>query len=220
MTSYKPYICIFLSLVLLLSGTALAQGDRSYTVACVGDSLTFGTGCRNPWQESWPALLDKAEGAIDLSVSNYGVYGQTVTNGLINSYSKTPACWASHSAGADVYLVMLGSNDLLLPFWRNTLPSAYRSLLKSYMELPQEPEVIVLLPPDLYFENFLRFTNDQIEELRQTELAIAEELGLFVIDLSLSQGNQAHYCLDGGHFSAEGYALFAEYIYEELCRLL
>ena len=222
MSLFKAFLCTLPAALVLFSGTALALQPQSetLTVACVGDSLTYGTGCGDRLTESWPAVLAQTDGPLDLDTLNFGVYGQTVTHNPFNGYTRTLSFRRSMSAEADVYLVMLGSNDLLLPNWRQTLPQAYRQLLQGYLSLPGAPEVIVLLPPDLYYENFLSYTNVQIEEVRSIEAAVAEELGLHVIDLSAVSGDMAGYCIDGGHYNAEGYAIFAEYIYDELCALL
>lgn len=222
MSFFKAFLCTLLAALVLFSGTALALQPKteSLTVACVGDSLTYGTGCRNRLAESWPSVLAQTEGPLDLETLNFGVYGQTVSSNPFRAYTRTLSFRQSMGSDADVYLVMLGSNDMLLPNWRQTLPDAYRQLLQGYLDLPQKPEVIVLLPPDLYYKNFLRYTNTEIEEVRRIEAAVAEELGLEIIDLSVVSGDMAEYCIDGGHYNAEGYAIFGEYIYEELCQLL
>lgn len=221
MTIFKRILCgLAAALFLGTAAWALQPDPMTLTVACVGDSLTYGTGADNRFTDSWPSVLAAAEGPLDLNTLNFGNYGRTVTDNRFLSYTNTLSFRQSMGANADVYLVMLGSNDLLLRGWEHTLPQAYRELLQGYMNLPQEPEVIVVLPPDLYYENFLRYTNTKIEDVRQIERSVAEELGLDVIDLSEISGNMADYCIDGGHYNSEGYALFGEYIYEQLCSLL
>lgn len=215
-------LLFFLAALVLFSSAALALTSEPETlsVACVGDSLTFGTGARNPFTDNWPAVLERTEGSLALDTMNFGVYGRTVSAHPLSGYTATRSYRQSMGAGADVYLVMLGSNDLLLPHWQKSFPKQYRELLEGYMALPQDPEVIVLLPPDLYYKNHLRFTNTLMEDLRAMEQSIAQELGLAVIDLSEISGDMGSYCVDGGHYSSEGYALFADYIYGRLCTLL
>lgn len=221
MTVFKRILCgLTAALFLATAAWALQPEPVSLTVACVGDSLTYGTGAANRFTDSWPSVLAAADGPLDLSTLNFGHYGRTVTDNRFLSYTNTLSYRQSMGAKADVYLIMLGSNDLLLWGWERSLPQAYRELLQSYMNLPQKPEVIVILPPDLYYENFLRYTNTKIEDVRRIERSIAEELGLDVIDLSAVSGDMESYCIDGGHYNSEGYAIFGEYIYEQLCTLL
>lgn len=221
MTVFKRILCGLLA-ALFLAGAAWALQPEplSLKVACVGDSLTYGTGAANRFTDSWPSVLAAAEGPLDLTTLNFGSYGRTVTPNRFLAYTNTRTYRQSLEADADVYLVMLGSNDLLLRGWERSLPQAYRTLLQSYINLPQKPEVIVILPPDLYYKNFLRYTNVKIDDLRQMERRIAEELGLDVIDLSEVSGDMEDYCIDGGHYNSEGYAIFGSYIYEQLCPLV
>lgn len=221
MSFFKRIVLIVLVL-LMFSGMALAFAAEPVTlkVACVGDSLTFGTGTDNPQTESWPSVLAAASGPLELETYNFGVYGRTVTNSPFFGYTNTASYYQSLNADADVYLVMLGSNDLLSFNWRETLPQQYRELLQTYMSLPQQPQVIVLLPPDMYYEDRYSYLNAAVYELRDLEESIARELGLDVIDLSEISGGMAEYCIDGGHYNSEGYDLFGSYIYEKLCLLL
>ncbi len=218
-------ILIFTCIAALLIPTAAfarqtKEEPRSYTVACIGDSLTFGTGSDEPGTQSWPAVLARESGDLALKTYNFGVYGSTVEMFTPWSYNDT-ACFAeSLRCDADVYLIMLGSNDTSSPAPGWTFDDAYRKMLDCYTNLPQDPTVVVLLPPDLYFHNYLSFTNEEIVRIRDSEREIAEQYGLNVIDLSAISGDMEQYCVDGGHYNSTGYAMFADYIYSELCSIL
>lgn len=224
MSPIRKILLLFIAAVLLISPVCFADATSEsvpYTVACVGDSLTLGIGSTEPRTESWPAVLQRSEGALELTTYNFGVYGTTVENGMPWSYTLTPSYRASLQCGADVYLILLGSNDSNSPTRDENFEAAYRELLEQYLALPQQPQVIVLLPPDMYFADgsFWRMSNENIVPLRETERSIAEEFDLPVIDLT-ELGSMEEYCVDGGHFSADGYALFAQFIYDGLCDIL
>ncbi len=224
MSPIRKILLLFIAAVLLISPVCLAAAPSEripYTVACVGDSLTLGIGSTEPRTESWPAVLQRSEGSLALTTYNFGVYGSTVETGMPWSYTYTPSYRASLQCDADVYLILLGSNDSNSPTRDENFEAAYRELLAQYLALPQQPQIIVLLPPDMYFEagSLWRMSNENIVPLRETERRIAEELRLPVIDLT-ELGSMEEYSVDGGHFSAEGYAIFAQFIYDGLCDIL
>ncbi len=224
MAIWKKILLLACAAALTVPTTAFARqvedDPRSYTVACIGDSLTFGTGSDEPGTQSWPSVLAQESGELSLKTYNFGVYGSTVEMFNPWSYNST-ACFAeSLRCDADVYLIMLGSNDTSSPAPDWTFEEAYRGMLECYTSLPQSPTVVVLLPPDLYFHNYLSFTNEEIVHIRDTERQIAAEFGLNVIDLSAISGDMEQYCVDGGHYNSTGYAMFADYIYSELCNIL
>lgn len=225
MFKLKRVLIFILAAAMLFSTAAFARQSIDepdhYTVACIGDSLTFGTGSSNPFRESWPSVLAEKTGALDLDTINYGVYGSTVEMYTPWSYNDTRCFAESLSSSADVFLVMLGSNDCNSPSPDWTFNEAYRRLLTAYIALPQEPTVVVILPPDMYYTSFpLSTSNESIDSIRAAERRIAAELGLDVIDLSGLSADMEEYCVDGGHYNSTGYAMFADYIYSELCDIL
>ncbi len=224
MSKWRRILIIFVSAAMLCATAALARPvfePEQHTVACIGDSLTFGTGSNEPGTESWPAVLARKTGKLDLDTLNFGVYGSTVEMFTPWSYNDTWSFVNSLNSDADVFLILLGSNDCNSPAPDWTFDEAYRYLLTTYMNLPQSPTVVVVLPPDMYFKSFpLSMSNDSIETIRETERRIAAEYGLDVIDLSAISGDMEQYCVDGGHYDSTGYAMFADYIYGELCAIL
>jgi len=223
MSSFRKILLIFIVAVFAVSTVSFAVSpteSAAYTVACVGDSLTIGTGSAEPWSDSYPARLMSEQGTLSLSTYSFGVYGSTVENDLPWSYTFTHCFRNSLRCDADVFLIMLGSNDVNSPTREQNFVNDYRTLLQYYCDLPQQPEVIVVLPPDLYFtQDFLQAANENISSVRETERSIAKELGLSVIDLSSLDELETH-CVDGGHFDTEGYAMIADYIYNRLTRIL
>ena len=207
-----------LAALLILSGVGVAAQGQEYRVACIGDSLTYGTGADNIETDSWPAVLASLPGFLRLETLNFGVYGSTVSQVEGKTYTDTTAYRDSLSCEADVYLVMLGSNDTLFPFLAGDFVTGYRELLQTYLDTGAR--VVVLLPPNMYYDGFFTFLDEDIYKVRAAERSVAEELGLEVIDLSSLSEELEDCCIDGGHFNSEGYAAFAEYIYRQLSHML
>ena len=209
-----------LLLVLVLLATTALADTPEYTVACMGDSLTFGLGAFDPATESWPAVLGELDGSVNFTTENYGAPGCTIQHVPELDYTWSDAYWDSLDSDADIFLVMLGSNDLMLWGWQKRLARDYQMLLQSYLDLPQSPRVIVVLPPALHYKNRYRFANREIYLLREMQEQVAEELGLDVISLADVSEDLERYCIDGGHYDSTAYAIFGEYIYDSLCELL
>jgi len=199
--------------------------EADYLVACVGDSLTFGLTAPNPNTQSYPSVMATlTDGGFTFATENYGRSGATVDPKddffQANPYVASPEYADSIRTQADIVLVMLATNDA---FWspnRDVFEENYTALLQSYIDLPQAPQVIVVLPPHTFFEMFGVSYNDNLAPLIDKEIAVAEALGLPVIDAySFNEGREELFT-DTIHFTVEGYSLLAGEIYSQLCGIL
>jgi lysophospholipase L1-like esterase len=129
-----------------------APAGAASRVACVGDSITAGSG--NSGVNVYPTALAGLLGAA-FEVKNFGDAGTTLIKmpGAGQSYWATPAFKASQSYAPDVVLVMLGTNDSKAANWRggnNTYEADYRALIAVYAALASKPKIYVLSPPPLF----------------------------------------------------------------------
>ena len=197
----------------------------TYTVCCAGDSLTFGMTADDPATQSYPSVMAKlTQGGIRFVTENYGLSGAAVDPKddffFANPYVASPEYAASIATQAEIVLLMLGTNDA---FWspnRDIFEENFTALLQTYIDLPQAPQVIVVLPPHTFFEMAGVNYDDYLEELIAKEKTVAENLGLPVIDARSFNEGQADMFVDGIHFTVDGYALLAETIYTQLCAIL
>ena len=86
-------------------------------IACVGDSITEGSGLGNPAVESYPARLQRLLGTHYL-VRNFGVSGRTLLKKGDYPYWKESAYRLSRDFAPDIVLIKLGSNDAKSFNWR------------------------------------------------------------------------------------------------------
>ena len=74
---------------LLIAGFVQRNAAKTYRVACIGDSITYGTGVLQTRDtDSYPALLQALSNGRYLA-ENYGAGGRTLLEGNKKSYSKT-----------------------------------------------------------------------------------------------------------------------------------
>ncbi|MBO6081457.1 MAG: hypothetical protein J6P46_00330 [Bacteroidales bacterium] len=114
-------------------------GEMAKRVACIGDSLTWGFTLRDPWRESYPALLQEMLGT-DFTVRNFGCNGASVRADSYSPYTDTAAFRSSLAWMPDIVLLMLGSNDCVPQEWD---PGAFRRdyerIVGSYCGLSARP---------------------------------------------------------------------------------
>ena len=195
--------------------------QRTCTVCCVGDSLTYGFAAGDPASQSYPAVLAGLEGkGIRFRTENYGLSGACVDPDDVLPYTASTEYAASLETKAEVVLVMLGTNDAFRSPNRDRLEESFAALLRGYLDLPQAPLVVVVLPPHVFIESYGVRYDDKLEEVAAVEARVAAQLGLPVIDArSFSEGREDLFA-DGVHFTSEGYALLAETICTQLCEIL
>ena len=194
-------------------------GEADYVIACVGDSLTYGMGTTNPEEQSYPALLTMKDGDYLFATERYGHSGATVDNGFL-AYTGTDEYRASLKTEADIVLLMLGTNDTMFSQNLATFPETYGALLDTYAGLDCQPRIIIMLPPHFFDVNTEEPADVNLEAVIGYEKEIAEARGIPTIDVYSFTENKPEWSADGVHFTPEGYALLADFVYGELCTIL
>jgi acyl-CoA thioesterase-1 len=124
-------------------GSTAAAADKPLQIVALGDSLTAGLGLAE--QDAFPAKLQRALAAkgIAVTISNAGVSGNTVSDGLARLDWSVPA-------GTDAVILELGANDAL----RGLDPALTRRALNDILSALAKRNIPVLLcgmlaPPNL-----------------------------------------------------------------------
>lgn len=190
-------------------------------VACVGDSITAG----GYWQNNLQGCLPTDR----YTVLGFGVSGTTgLYSGLDwnsatgafdvpKAYRKEQKYKDSLAAGADIVVVMLGTNDSKDYNWGQLEgdPTQYivdmTNLVRSYQQSEAQSTVLIALPPTA-FSSFARIDNTTIEkEIIPALRQVAANTGVAIIDTHAANANaQAHF-RDGVHPSdTEGKKVLAE----------
>ncbi len=155
-----------------LASMAGTGTKKPIEIACVGDSITWGSGAANATTDNWPKQLGEMLGS-NFVVRNYGVAGiQTVHiydqeipqmgpqggNNLQLENTRTDAWANSHVTQPDVVIVMLGTNDAgkvcgtnlsdeVKAAAKQTYKEAMKALVRSYQALPSSPAVVIATSP-------------------------------------------------------------------------
>ena len=181
----------------LLSYNRSVLGDGLIRVACVGDSITEGSG----YPETLQALLGG-----DFKVGNFGVSGSSVlsTSGL--PYMNQSEFSEAQDFKPSIVVVMMGTNDAKENVTESTttFQADYRQLVNAYMTLESSPDVWLVKPPPI-FENTLDLNSTHLEQhILPCIENVASELDLPTIDLNTAFTGYPQYFLDGVHPSSDG----------------
>lgn len=186
---------------------------RKVKVACVGDSITAGSGA-SAAGNNYVSQLQKQLGT-HYTVQNFGNSGKTLlAEGADNSgYTKTDTYTNSKAFEPDVVTIMLGTNDSKDATW-NAYGDKYeqelRELVQTYRDLPSHPLVILATSPTAYNRNWN--INDAVVsgKIAPIQRKVAAEMGCPLIDANAATKNAADKFADGIHPNDAGHALLAE----------
>ena len=97
--------------------TQPAASQPMRKLACVGDSITHGSGTKIPARESYPAQLAGLLGP-GWDVRNFGVSGATLLDKGDRPYTRQRLYKAALDFKADVVVILLGTNDSKPQNWK------------------------------------------------------------------------------------------------------
>lgn len=209
---------VVLLLVLLVCSRA---GAEKIKVACVGNSITYGSGVLNREKNSYPAQLGAMLGE-NYEVRNFGVSGSTLLTKGDNPYVRTSDYQKVLEYQPDIVTIKLGTNDSKL---RNRgalreFKENYKDLLKSFQQLPSCPRIILLTPIPAFTDpkDTVNIT-DAVIAGRIIPLLeeIALETGLEIVHLyPLFPKYEWHLVPDRIHPSAIGAGIITRRLYEQI----
>jgi lysophospholipase L1-like esterase len=174
-------------------------------VACIGDSITELSG--------YPEHLQTMLGT-DYKVGNFGVSGSTVLLDSDIPYMNQSAFQKAKAFLPSIVVIMLGTNDAQESTYKyiENFQANYKELISGCQMLESNPQIWLVKPPPI-LENGFYLNNTNLEQgvIPQIE-QVANELGLFMIDVNTDLINYPEYFGDGVHPSSEGAMLIANEI--------
>ncbi|MDT8302117.1 MAG: GDSL-type esterase/lipase family protein [Sedimentisphaerales bacterium] len=185
-------------------------------VACIGDSITYGSGIANRDRDSYPAQLGRMLQKFDnqWQVRNYGVSGATLLRNGDKPYVQQSAYTQALAAEPDAVIIKLGTNDSKPQNWalKEQFISDYLFLIDSFAELPSRPTIWICYPVPAFIDNFSIRESVIKNEVIPFVDQIAQLRDVIVIDLYTAMSDAADLFPDGIHPNAEGAGLMAQAI--------
>ena len=194
-------------------------------VACIGDSITYGTGSADPSIHSYPVYYQKMLG-YDYYVEKYGAPSNSLIETDTPSYLNHNYFTKSAEAKPDVVIVMLGTNDTRPTRWAD---SAYKvwnedrmqafldagnKLVKNYRDANPNVQIIFATCPYVpqaadWTGNLQKYGNPHIKQVAEANNCPVIDIFTYTKkNVGMFQGG------DGLHLKDEKYELLAEGFYE------
>ena len=171
-------------------------------VACVGDSITQGSG--------YPAKLQLLLGT-NYWVGNFGVAGTTVSLNSTIPYMNQTAFQKAEEFDPNYVVIMLGTNDARTDVNESgeTFEEDYCELVSSFENLTSNPQIFVVDSPPMFTDNpSYNSTYLAYNVIPQID-SVASNLNLPTVDVYNAFGNHTDYFMDGVHPNPEGATLIA-----------
>ena len=190
-----------LGFMILFVGS-LRLGTDIVHVACVGDSITEGSG----YPSNLQAMLGNA-----YFVGNFGVTGSAVSSDSNTPYISQSAFLRGKSFQPSIVIIMLGTNDAAESLNSSIadFTADYRNLVKEYQSLESNPEIWLVNPPPLFDNNLNLSNTNLLRKIIPSIEQVAVELDLQVIDVNTALEDCPEYFGDGVHPNTEGATLIA-----------
>lgn len=193
----------------LVCSSAQPRAPKVVRIACVGDSITWGSIIKDRANRSYPGQLAKQLGE-GFAVANFGASGSYVIRNSPKPFLKHPFYEGSLSFRPNIVVLMVGTNDAMPAVWKQNgtkFRHTLATLVRSYQQLPEHPKVFLALPPPLFTQNE-RGQNLETH-LRPEMLRLAKYMGLEVVDLGAPFRNKKEMFWDGIHPTATACQLMA-----------
>lgn len=200
--------CLFL---LLNAFAAFAQSEVK--VACVGNSITEGSGL----QQTYPQALQELLGD-QYEVRNYGMGGRTLLKKGDYPFWNEAKYQEALAWNPDIVIIKLGTNDTKPQNWqhKDEFVKDYVKFVRSFKKLPSRPQVYIAYPVPVFEDKFGISKEVVDNEVLPAVKKIARKTKVKTIDLYNPFTGRADLTYDGIHPNDAGAALLANEVYEAL----
>ncbi len=207
---------ILYTLVLTLIVSFAVDSAQAKLIACIGDSITYGSGIPDLIYNSYPAQLGRILKDFDnqWETRNFGVSGATLLRNGDRPYVQQSAYTQALASNPDVVIIQLGTNDSKPQNWvyKDDFISDYLYLIDSFAQLSSTPEIWICKPVPV-FSGFGGITGTVVlNEIIPFIDQIAQQRDVRVIDLYTALSSASELFPDGIHPNAQGAELIAKAI--------
>lgn len=207
---------IYLLMVVLCCTSAYAQ-QKKIKVACVGNSITYGSGVANREVNAYPVKLQGMLGE-EYEVGNFGKPGATLLNKGHRPYTQQQEYKDAIAFAGDIVVIHLGINDTDPRNWPNyqdEFIEDYRSLIKDFREAnPKARFLIARMTPlsDRHWR-YESGTRDWHEQIQEAIACVARAEGIQMINFFEPLHPYPFILEDNIHPNAEGAEMLAKIVY-------
>lgn len=210
---------IFVLLHFICSYSSI-QAAEKIKVACVGNSITYGTGIKNRDTDSYPAQLQTLLGQ-QYTVGNFGKPGATLLAHGHRPYIQQEEYKKALHFAADIVIIHLGINDTdprNWPNYRDEFVHDYVQLIKSFKKVNPQCRILVahMTPIADRHPRFISGTQQWHEEIQKVISVVGQVSQAEVIDFHTPLYPYPILLPDAIHPNEEGARLLAQTAYSAI----
>jgi lysophospholipase L1-like esterase len=202
-------IIVLLSSVVIFSVVTTNCAAQPIRVACVGDSITEGSG--------YPYRLHLMLGP-NYTVGNFGVSGSTASINSTKPYLNENKFREAMEFAPDIVVIMLGTNDANPEITQNAdnFETDYSQLITAFEQLEGRQLIWIVKSPPI-FTNNSSYNNTYLASNVLPQIDnLADQLNLPTVDMYSALGNHSDYFVDGVHPDGDGAAIIASNVYDAI----
>ena len=208
---------IFLLSLLFCLFLANSVASDTIRVACIGNSITQGSGIKNPRVDGYPAVLQRLLGD-KYKVYNMGLGGRTLLNKGDRPYMKEQRYKDALALNPDIVVIKLGTNDTKTKNWVHSdeFMADMDTLITSFERLPSSPKIYLCIPVPVVETKWTINDSTMVNGVIPKIKAMAEKKQLPLIDLRTPLLDFPQYFPDKIHPNESGAIIIAREVYKAL----
>ena len=215
---YMKKIFYLLLLIVLIGFTTQAEEIESpIRIACVGNSITYGSSISNRDKDSYPAVLGQMLGER-YDVRNFGFSGRVLLQDGDFPYMKEYMFQDALNFNPNIVIIKLGTNDSKPQNWIHGKKFAkdMQTMINKFKALEAKPKIYVCYPAKAYKIKY--GINDSIiyNEIIPIIKKTAAKNKLEIIDIHSATDNMPERFGDGIHPDVQGTHHMATTIYKAI----
>jgi lysophospholipase L1-like esterase len=191
------------------------QAADTIRVACIGNSITYGSGIKNRATESYPAVLGQLLGA-QYEVKNFGLSGRTLLSKGDRPYTKEKTYEEALLYFPNIVIIKLGTNDTKPQNWQYS--SEFRqdliNMVLTFKGLPSKPTIFLCYPAKAYAVTWGINDSIIVHGVMPNIKDVAKLYKLKIIDLHKATSDMPELFPDKIHPNAAGARIMATVVYK------
>ncbi len=205
-----------ISFFILLLIAFAASAQQKIKVACIGNSITYGSGIRDR-AATYPARLQVLLGE-GYDVQNFGVSGATLLKNGDKPYWKEKAFADAKAFQPDIVIIKLGTNDTKPQNWKfsDQFIGDYLAFTDEMANLPSKPRIWVCYPAPIFPNRFNIRDSVATAGLIPALNQVSKTRNYPIIDLYHPLAYFPSLLKDGVHPDEEGAAMLARLVFQAI----
>ena len=210
-------VCLSCFLAYVHAGVKKQTKRQPVKVACVGNSITYGSGLANRETEAYPVRLQEMLGN-GYDVRNFGKPGATLLRHGHRPYVEQKEYAEAKAFAADIVVMHLGINDTdprNWPDYRDEFIADYRALIDTFKMINPKCRVMIarMTPLTTLHSRFESGTRDWHDEINIEIEKVAKGADVQLFDLFEPLYCRPDLFPDAVHPNAEGAQIIADVVY-------